>query len=213
MYTPFNFTLYPKEIKLVYTDIALKVPVGHYGRIAPKSGLTLRHHVTVLAGVVDPDYTGNMGVVLYNLSSDTKFTPLVGEPIAQLILEVASIFPTLEINALPPTARGPYGLAAMIKPEELLEFQNKFEQLMEAFYNTILIQGQDVCITNLSRIQERYINLHIYYRKGNGRTVQVETMGVIDHRYQRALKIIGNTLWEVTQEADRDTSLFLTALP
>ena len=54
LYTPFSFTLYPKEIKLVYTDIAIKVPPGHYGRVAPKSGLTLKHHITVLAGVVDP---------------------------------------------------------------------------------------------------------------------------------------------------------------
>ena len=104
LYTPFSFTLYPKEIKLVYTDIAIKVPPGHYGRVAPKSGLTLKHHVTVLAGVVDPDYTGNMGIVLHNLSSDTKFTRLVRQPIGQLILEVASIFPTLEVGGLPTTA-------------------------------------------------------------------------------------------------------------
>ena len=76
LYTPFSFTLYPRELKLVYTDIAVGIPVGHYGRIAPKSGLTLKHHVTVLAGVVDPDYTGNVGVVLYNLSPDNKiYTP------------------------------------------------------------------------------------------------------------------------------------------
>ena len=112
LYTPFSFTLYPKEIKLVYTDSAIKVPPGHYGRVAPKSGLTLKHHVTVLAGVVDPDYTGNMGVVLHNLSSDTKFTRLVGQPIGQLILEVASIFPTLEVGGLPITARGPYGFGS-----------------------------------------------------------------------------------------------------
>ena len=60
----------------------------------------------MLAGVVDPDYTGNVGIVLYNLSSDTKFTRLVGQPIVQLILEVASIFPTLEVGGLPTTARG-----------------------------------------------------------------------------------------------------------
>ena len=112
-----------------------------------------------------------------------------------------------------PQRGAPTVSAAIIRPEELREFQNKFEQLMEAFYNTILIQGQDVCITNLSCIPEKYVNLHIYYRNGNGRAVQVETMGVIDHRYQRALAVIGNTLWEVTQEAKRDTSLFLAALP
>ena len=112
LYTPFSFTLYPREIKLVYTDIAIKVPPGHYGRVTPKSGLTLKHHITVLAGVIDPDYTGNVGVVLHNLSSDTKFTHLVGQPIGQLILEVASIFPTLEVRDLPITARGPYGFGS-----------------------------------------------------------------------------------------------------
>ena len=96
----------------MYTDIAIKVPLGHYGRIAPKSGITLKHHVTVLAGVIDPDYTGNVGVVLHNLSSYTKFTRQVGQPIGQLILEVASIFPTLEVAGLPITARGPYGFGS-----------------------------------------------------------------------------------------------------
>ena len=112
LYTPFSFTLYPREIKLVYTDIAINVPLGHYGRVTPKSGLTLKHHVTVFAGVVDPDYTGNVGIVLHNLSSDTKFTRLVGQPIGQLILEVASIFLTLEVGDLPITARGPYGFGS-----------------------------------------------------------------------------------------------------
>ena len=96
----------------MYTDIAIKVPLGHYGRITPKSGITLKHHVTVLAGVIDPNYTGNVGVVLHNLSSDTKFTRQVGQPIGQLILEVASIFPTLEVAGLPITVRGPYGFGS-----------------------------------------------------------------------------------------------------
>ena len=112
LYTPFSFTLYPRDIKLIYTDIAIGVPVGHYGRVAPKSGLTLKHHVTVLAGVIDPDYTGNVGVLLYNLSSNTKFTCLIGEPIAQLVLEVASILPIIEVKTLPTSARGPHGFGS-----------------------------------------------------------------------------------------------------
>ena len=103
-------------------------------------------------------------------------------------------------------------LGAMIKAEELREFQEKFEELVEAFHNTILTQGQDVCFTNLSNIQENYVNLHIYYRKANGRMVKIETMGAIDHRYRQALNIIGHTLWEVTQEADRDRTLPLPGL-
>ena len=100
----------------------------------------------------------------------------------------------------------------MIKKEELQEFQEKFKLLVEAFHNTILIQGQDVCFTNLSDIRNSYVNLHIYYKKANGKRVQVETMGVVDHRYRRALDIIGHTLWEVTQEADRDHILSLPGI-
>ena len=103
-------------------------------------------------------------------------------------------------------------LVATISPEELLEFKRDFEELMEAFYNTILTQGQNVCITNLSRISEHYINIHICYQNANGRTVQIETMGMIDFRYKKALNIISRTLWGVVQEADRDGSMFLSAL-
>ena len=103
-------------------------------------------------------------------------------------------------------------LAVKISPEELLEFKRDFEELMEAFYNTVLTQGQNVCITNLSRISEHYIKIHIYYRKTNGRTVQIETMGLIDFRYKKGLNIIGHIVWGVVQEADRDGPTFLPAL-
>ena len=52
-------------------------------------------------------------------------------------------------------------LAVMISREELLEFKRNFEELMEAFYNTVLTQGQNICITNLSRISEHYKYTHI----------------------------------------------------
>ena len=102
-------------------------------------------------------------------------------------------------------------LAVKISPEELLEFKRDFEELMEAFYDTVLTQN--VCITNLSCISEHYIKIHIYYQKTNGRTVQIETMGVIDFRYKKALNILGHILWGVVQEADRDEPTFLSALP
>ena len=103
-------------------------------------------------------------------------------------------------------------LAATISPEELLEFKRDFDEFLEAFHDTVLTQGQNICITNLSRISECYINIHIYYQKTNGRTVQIETMGVIDFHYKKALNNIAHTLWGVVQEADRDGSMFLSAL-
>ncbi len=50
---------------LVKTDIKVKLPKGTYGRIAMRSGLAVREHLAVSAGVIDSDYTGNIGVVVY----------------------------------------------------------------------------------------------------------------------------------------------------
>ena len=104
-------------------------------------------------------------------------------------------------------------MAVKISPEELLEFKRDFEELLEAFCNTVLTQGQNVCITNLSHISEHYISIHIYYQKTNGRTVQIETMGIIDFRYKETLNVIGHVLRGVVQETGLGESTFLSALP
>ena len=103
-------------------------------------------------------------------------------------------------------------LAATISPEEL-EFKRNFEELMEAFYNIVLTQGQNICITNLSRISEYYINIHVYDQKANGRTVQIETMGVIDFRYKKALNIIAHTLWELFRKPIEMSPCFYLPCP
>eukprot|EP01124_Arcella_intermedia_P010849 TRINITY_DN17365_c0_g1_i1.p1 TRINITY_DN17365_c0_g1~~TRINITY_DN17365_c0_g1_i1.p1 ORF type:complete len:105 (-),score=8.92 TRINITY_DN17365_c0_g1_i1:50-364(-) len=57
---------------LVHTDIALQIPQGYYGRVAPRSSLALKFGIDVGAGVIDPDYRGEVGVLLFN-HSDTDF--------------------------------------------------------------------------------------------------------------------------------------------
>ena len=66
--------------------IAFQIPMGYYGWIAPRSGLALHHHIHVGAGVVDPDYTGPVQVLLLNFSSQNHAIE-VNHHIAQLILE------------------------------------------------------------------------------------------------------------------------------
>jgi len=56
---------------LVETDLALLVPTGRYGRIAPHSGLALHHHISVGGGVIDSDYRGK--VILFILSHHFKY--------------------------------------------------------------------------------------------------------------------------------------------
>jgi dUTP pyrophosphatase len=63
------------------------LPHGTYGRIAPRSGLAVKHGVDTLAGVIDPDYSGEVKVVLQNLDPTNPYIILPGYRIAQLILE------------------------------------------------------------------------------------------------------------------------------
>ena len=71
---------------MVPTDLAIAVPAGTYGRVAPRSGLAAKNFIDVGAGVVDADYRGNVNVILFNFGK-TDFVVKRGDRIAQLILE------------------------------------------------------------------------------------------------------------------------------
>ena len=60
-------TIPPGGRAIVPTDLSLACPAGTYGRVAPRSGLTVKYGIHVGAGVVDADYRGPVGVVLFNL--------------------------------------------------------------------------------------------------------------------------------------------------
>jgi len=72
--------------KLVSLDLAVRVPPGTYGRIAARSGLALKKGIDVGAGVVDRDYEGNVGVLLFN-HGEEDFHVSVGDRVAQMVLE------------------------------------------------------------------------------------------------------------------------------
>lgn len=64
----------PKQGKaLVSTGISMQIPIGNYGRIAPRSGLAAKNHIDVGAGVIDADYRGEVKVLLFNFSSKEDF--------------------------------------------------------------------------------------------------------------------------------------------
>lgn len=73
---------------LVPTGVAVLIPPGHYARIAPRSGLALKQHLAVNAGVVDRDYYPNpVGVILYCTRNGHSYTVKAGERFAQIIIE------------------------------------------------------------------------------------------------------------------------------
>ena len=90
---------------LVKTGLSISFPIGLYARIAPRSGLALKKFIDVGAGVVDGDYRGEVGVVLFN-HGDQDFEVKMGDRIAQLILEKIDTPPIEEVQGLDDTVRG-----------------------------------------------------------------------------------------------------------
>nr|BBG22483.1 deoxyuridine triphosphatase [Dugesia ryukyuensis] len=94
--------------QLVKTDIQISLPEGCYGRVAPRSGLALKHFIDVGAGVIDQDYRGNVGIVMFNFS-ENEFPISKGDRIAQLICERIYTPELLECESLDETERGEGG--------------------------------------------------------------------------------------------------------
>lgn len=86
LFSAYNAIVPARGTALIFTDLQIRVPSGTYGRIAARSGLAVRAHIDVGAGVIDEDYRGNVGVVLFN-HSDVDFHVPRGYRIAQLICE------------------------------------------------------------------------------------------------------------------------------
>lgn len=82
-----SFVLKPLERRLIPTGLYMALPEGFEAQVRPRSGLALKHGLTVLnsPGTIDADYRGEIGVVLVNLSND-DFTVNPGERIAQLVI-------------------------------------------------------------------------------------------------------------------------------
>ena len=107
-YSPSDYIIPLHSQLLIPTQIKLQIPLGHYGRLASKSGLAILHQLHVGAGVIDPDYMGEIMVLLINTASRVHSIKK-GDPIAQLILEKVSVPILREVQQLPPTTRGAHG--------------------------------------------------------------------------------------------------------
>ena len=86
LYSPTNVLIPAHDKILVDMGIAFQIPMGYYGQIPSRSGLAMHHHIHVGAGVVDPDYTGSVHVLLMNFSSQDHVIDK-NHHIAQMILE------------------------------------------------------------------------------------------------------------------------------
>jgi dUTP pyrophosphatase len=104
------FTLKPLERKLVPTGLFISLPEGYEAQVRPRSGLALKHGITVLntPGTVDADYRGEVGVVLVNISNE-PFTVEPGERIAQMVIAKHEQADFVVVEELDETERGAGG--------------------------------------------------------------------------------------------------------
>ena len=102
--------LHPMERRLVPTGLFMALPVGYEAQIRPRSGLALKHGITVLntPGTIDADYRGEIGVILVNLSTE-PFTITDGDRIAQLVIARYEQAQWQEVDTLDSTERGAGG--------------------------------------------------------------------------------------------------------
>lgn len=111
LYSIEAITIAAKERGLIRTGLAVAIPEGYYGRIAPRSGLATRHGLDVLSGVIDADYRGEILCLLLNTGDDEIHLP-EGSKFCQLIIEKI-ITPTAAWSEeLDETARGAGGFGS-----------------------------------------------------------------------------------------------------
>jgi len=103
--------LSPGAAQVVPTGIAIELPRGHEAQIRPRSGLALKHSVTVNFGTIDPGYRGEIGVVMFNLGR-ADYVVEKGDRIAQLIVAPYDAVEWQEGEDLTETARGAGGFGS-----------------------------------------------------------------------------------------------------
>jgi len=115
VYAADSFDVPAGSTRLVKTCIAVSWSgpdaSNYYLRVAPRSGLALKSGIFVNAGVIDWDYRGEIGVVLYN-SSDVNFEVKTGDRIAQMILEKINRVSVVQTEKLDSTDRGTGGFGS-----------------------------------------------------------------------------------------------------
>jgi len=109
----YPLTLKPGDRALVPTGLVLQIPEGHEGQVRPRSGIALRHGVTVLnsPGTIDADYRGEVMVLLIN-HGDEPVDIKRGERIAQLVFAPVTQATLVSVKAVSDTSRGGGGFGS-----------------------------------------------------------------------------------------------------
>lgn len=105
-----DVTLQPLERRLIPTGLRIALPKGYEAQVRPRSGLALKHGITLLntPGTIDADYRGEIGVIMVNLSNE-PFKITHGDRIAQLVIARFEHAEWNAVESLDETSRGEGG--------------------------------------------------------------------------------------------------------
>jgi dUTP pyrophosphatase len=114
LYAAETVTLAPGARAAVGTGIAVALPAGHAGFVVPRSGLALRHGVSLVntPGLIDAGYRGEIRVVLVNHDPERSVTLARGDRIAQLVIQRVEVVQLVEVDSLPESRRGAGGFGS-----------------------------------------------------------------------------------------------------
>jgi dUTP pyrophosphatase len=114
LYAAEDVTLAPGERARVRTGVAVAIPVGFAGLVLPRSGLALRHGLSLLntPGLIDPGYRGEVMVLLVNHDPAVPAAVTRGDRIAQLLVQRVEHVALVEVDELPPSDRGVGGFGS-----------------------------------------------------------------------------------------------------
>lgn len=112
LYSAYDYIVNSHGKCLVKTDLTVVIEEGHYGRVAPRSGLASKNFIDVGAGVIDSDYRGNVCILLFN-HSDVDYHVKKGDRVAQLIIEKIDLPDIVEVTGdLDSTSRNSGGFGS-----------------------------------------------------------------------------------------------------
>lgn len=114
LYSRIDYTLNPGERALIPTGIAIALPEGYVALIHPRSGLAIKHGISMVntPGTIDSGYRGEIQVILINHDPKTPFNVGRGERIAQIVFQKYEQAELSEVEYLPESARGAGGFGS-----------------------------------------------------------------------------------------------------
>lgn len=107
-------TIAPGERMLISTGIRIEIPAGFAGLVIPRSGLALKHGISIVnaPGLIDSNYRGEIGVILINTDAHESFTIEQGDRIAQLVITAVPEVSLEVVDSLEETVRGEAGFGS-----------------------------------------------------------------------------------------------------